>query len=326
MTSKLSINVLYGGAGFIGTNLALRLANESQSVIVVDLPEAQNWQIVEAIPSIRTLKIVRSQNLVLKLKEIIEEIMNLDADSCEIIFWHLAANSDIQASSQNAILDLENTLQSTINAMKIASELPFVRVFVFASTSAVYGYQPGIKLSENSKLHPISNYGVMKLASEFLIQNTISSEAIYRPIIFRFPNVVGPFLTHGLIYDLLKQLSGAEKSIKVLGNGKQTKQYMHVDELIASMFFLIRHSSESLFNLGPISGSTSVREIVKIFQEVNGNSWEVQYGDEPFGWIGDVPQFELSIEKALSFGVKPSLDSRASVMLAMEQNRVEDID
>lgn len=326
MTAKLSINILYGGAGFIGTNLAKKLVSESQSVIVVDLPEAQNWQIVEKFPSIKTLKILRNQNLVLNLSESIEKIMNFQDATCDIIFWHLAANSDIQASSHDASLDLDNTLKSTITALKIASELPFVKTFVFASTSAVYGYQPGVKLSEDSKLRPISNYGVMKLASEFLIQNTISSGVIFRPVIFRFPNVVGPFLTHGLIYDLRKQLSGGEKSIKVLGNGQQTKQYMHVDELIESMIFLIKHSSESVFNLGPIFGSTSVREIVEIFQKVNCNSWEVQYGDEPSGWIGDVPQFEFSIEKMLSYGVKPTLDSLASVKLAMDQNRVKEID
>lgn len=324
MATQTSINVLYGGAGFIGANLATSLTNKSQLVLVVDLPGAKNWNIIETIPQIRSVKITRNQDLVSLLNNILLELMNLQDAKSEIYFWHLAANSDIRVSSTDASVDFENTLNSTITALTLASKLLFVKKFIFASTSAVYGYQPGVKLSEESKLTPISNYGVMKLASEYLVQNTFSFDSNINFYIFRFPNVVGPFLTHGLIFDLKRQIIGATQIIKILGNGNQTKQYMHVGELIDAMLLLIDCSANSIFNLGPASGSTSVREIVRIFQEINGNFWEVKYGEEQFGWIGDVPNFEFLIDKALIHGVVPRLNSNDSVKWAIEQNRVED--
>ena len=324
MATKTTINVLYGGAGFIGANLANSLINKSQLVIVVDLPGAKNWNIIEKLPQARKVKIAGNHDLVFILNNILLELMNLQVAEFELHFWHLAANSDIRVSSTDASVDFENTLNSTISALKLASKLLFVKKFVFASTSAVYGYQPGIKLSEDSDLKPISNYGVMKLASEYLVQNAFSFDSNVNFYIFRFPNVVGPFLTHGLIFDLKKQLIEAKPLINILGNGNQTKQYMHVDELIEEMLLLIDCSPNSIFNLGPASGSTSVREIVRIFQKVNNNFREVKYGEEPFGWVGDVPNFEFSIEKALDHGVMPRLNSYDSVKLAIEQNRVED--
>lgn len=326
MTSTKNINILFGGAGFIGANLAKSLTNKSQQVIVVDLPSAKNWTIVEKLPNLRTVKIIGNQDLSILLNRKLLEIVDSQETEFEIHFWHLAANSDIRISSTDASVDLENTLNSTIKAIRLASQLPLTKKFIFASTSAVYGYQPGIKLSEDSMLNPISNYGVMKLASEYLVQNAFNSDTNVNFYIFRFPNVVGPFLTHGLIFDLYKQVVGAKQFIDILGNGNQTKQYMHVDELIEAMLTLLDSSVNSIFNLGPAFGSTNVREIVRIFQETNRNFWEVRYGDEPYGWIGDVPNFEFSVKKALDHGVILKLNSHDSVKLAIEQNSVENFE
>jgi UDP-glucose 4-epimerase len=320
MSTITRVHVLYGGAGFIGTNLAISLVNNSEHVVVVDLKTAPNWAVLEKIPEVKIIKITKEQNF---LSNINKELMNLNekiGEEYEVVFWHLAANSDIRASSQDPKVDLDCTLRPTIHALEVFSKLTYPKVFVFASSSAVYGYQPGIKLHENSLLNPISSYGVMKMASEFLIRNEGNTN--FRYFIFRFPNVVGPFLTHGIIYDLFQQLKNSSKVFFVLGDGTQTKQYMHVNELIDGMLRLIHHSQESILNLGPISGSTSVQKIVDLFQSVNNLSWKVEYGTTPFGWNGDVPRFEFSTRRARRHKIRLFLNSSDSVKLAIEQNKV----
>jgi len=323
MNTRIPINILFGGAGFIGTNLAIALTKKSQLIIVVDLFGALNWDLLNDFPSIYQIRISKQEDIRPRVKNLIDHLIKNQIDEFEIVFWHLAANSDIASSSDDVTIDIENTLKSTVLALNIISELPCLKVFIFASTSAVYGFQPGIRLTEDSRLSPISNYGIMKLASELLIQCQGRTSQGFRHFIFRFPNVIGPYLTHGLIYDLRKQVHECRGILKILGNGNQTKQYMHVNDLIESMLFLVQHSQDSMFNLGPASGTTSVREIVQLFQDINQNSWKVEYGTEPYGWIGDVPSFEFSIDKALESGVMITSTSIDSVKIGISQNLVK---
>ena len=107
---------------------------------------------------------------------------------------------------------------------------------IFTSSSAIYGETNSI-ISEKTKIKkPISNYGLMKLKSEIFLTN-FSKKFKIEILIFRFPNVVGSNLTHGLLFDMKNKIFSKKKHIQVLGNGEQQKPYSHVSEIIDCMFF-----------------------------------------------------------------------------------------
>jgi UDP-glucose 4-epimerase len=137
------------------------------------------------------------------------------------LVWHLAANSDIAAGVANPNVDYSRTLGTT-QAILEASRLRGVRRIAFASTSAVYGERSDLLTEESGPLLPISNYGAAKLASEALL-SAAAETFLERIWIFRFPNVVGPRATHGAIHDFIQRLLARPPSLRVLGDGRQTK-------------------------------------------------------------------------------------------------------
>ena len=118
--------------------------------------------------------------------------------------WHMAANSDIQAGGVNPDVDLQATFLTTYHSLKLMKGLRISQI-AFASSSAIYGEHPGVLREETGPLFPISNYGAMKLASEGAISAAVEQFG-GRSWIFRFPNVIGPRSTHGVIYDFIKKL------------------------------------------------------------------------------------------------------------------------
>ena len=118
--------------------------------------------------------------------------------------------------------------------------------FAFPSSSAIYGDRADALTEDSGPLLPISNYGAMKLASEAAISAALESW-LSRAWIFRFPNVAGERATHGVIFDLIRQLRLPEVTeLQVLGDGEQCKPYLHVSELVDALFFIIETSRHAL--------------------------------------------------------------------------------
>ena len=111
-------------------------------------------------------------------------------------------------------------------------------------------------------MFPVSNYGAMKLASEACISAAVES-FLDRAWIFRFPNVIGPRATHGIIYDLLHKLAKNPPSLEVLGDGSQTKPYLHVSELLDAMWLIFQRAPGRLnvYNIGVDDEGASVSYI-----------------------------------------------------------------
>ena len=143
------------------------------------------------------------------------------------IVYHLAANSDIQKGGQNPEVDYEDTFMTTRGVLELMRRNGIKNLF-FSSTSAIYGNESDKLLSENlGGLLPISYYGGAKYASENFIAS-YSYMNDFNTMIFRFPNVIGPNLTHGVIYDFTKRLKDNPSELKILGDGTQTKPYVYL--------------------------------------------------------------------------------------------------
>ncbi len=142
----------------------------------------------------------------------------------------MAANSDIAAGSTDIRLDLELNQLTTVAVLEAMATHGVNRLF-FASTSAIFGETDAILHEDFSPLRPISFYGASKLAAEAYI-SVFAHTLGGRAVVLRFPNVVGERATHGVIYDFLRKLEADPNRLEVLGDGRQSKPYLYVRDLI----------------------------------------------------------------------------------------------
>jgi UDP-glucose 4-epimerase len=235
------------------------------------------------------------------------------------IVWHLAANSDIPAGIADASIDFRRTLQTTYAVLQ-AARSEGVRQITFASTSAVYGERDDLLTEDSGPLLPISNYGATKLASEALL-SAAAEMFLDRVWIFRFPNVVGGRATHGAIFDFVARLASRPGSLTVLGDGSQTKPYLHVSELIAAMKFIVGHAADrrNVFNIGPRGTGTSVTFIAEQVVARTAPGTDITYTGGDRGWVGDVPRFRYSTDRLARLGWQPQLSSDGAVLRAIDE-------
>ena len=307
------MNILVaGGAGFIGSHLCDALLSKNNTVIVAD-------KLIMGSKNIEHL----SQNTNFKFYEM--ELANQDnvdklfKDNKIDIVYHMAANSDISKSANDTSIDFNDTLLTTRVLLESMRKNNVKNIF-FASTSAVYGEMPDIVLNEETGgLKPVSYYGGAKLASEALISSYVSM-CDMNAVIFRFPNVIGPRLTHGVVYDFIKKLRNNPKELEILGNGTQCKPYIYVTDLVNAIVKLTEQFEPGVdvFNISVMSEGTSVTHIAEIVVDVLGLSdVEFKYTGGDRGWKGDVPRFKYDISKVLATGWKPEYTSDEAVRKAV---------
>lgn len=307
--------MVIGGAGFIGSHLCDALLEEKNEVVCVDnfsLGTRENIAHLSGHERF-TFYEADASNL--------EQLDNVFAREDIDYVFHMAANSDIQASAANPDIEYRNTYTTTYCALSCMRKYNVNRLF-FASTSAVYGDKQDQILDENTpRLEPVSYYGAAKLGSEALISAFSYMNNIHS-LVFRFPNVVGPRLTHGVIFDFMHKLMANPHSLQILGDGRQTKPYIYVSDLITAIMQLkntVKHGM-SLYNVGT-DGSTSVTSIADIVcGEMQLKDVEYVYTGGESGWKGDVPRFSYCTDKIHRAGWKAKYTSDEAVRKTVRAN------
>lgn len=302
-----------GGAGFIGSNLIDALLAEGHQVVCVDNFFIGTKENIEHLHGDSRFKFYEQDLCDLdELKKIFE------AEKVDYVF-HLAANSDIQASAANPIIEYKNTYSTTFNILE-CMRLYGVKKLFFASTSAVYGEKMGEHVGENTtSLEPISYYGGAKLGSEGMI-SAYSYMNDMQILIFRFPNVIGPRLTHGVIFDFMKRLKDDHTQLKILGDGTQSKPYIYVTDLVDAMVQFMETGKQgvTLYNVG-VESQTSVTRIADIVCECMGlTGIPYHYTGGKGGWKGDVPKFQYDLQKIHNAGWSAKYTSDEAVRLTVE--------
>ena len=307
--------LVIGGAGFIGSHLCDVLLKEGHRVICLDnfsLGTRENVRHLVGQEEFVLYEADAAQRN--ELREVFQK------ERPEYVF-HLAANSDIQASAENPDVEYQNTYTTTFQILSCMREFEVKQMF-FASTSAVYGDMRGLLLDENTPgLSPISYYGAAKLGSEALI-SAFSYMNEMNVLVFRFPNVIGPRLTHGVIFDFLKKLEGNPEKLEILGDGKQTKPYIYVTDLIAAIirFMNVGAPGVTLYNVGA-EGETSVTQIADIVcRELGLENVRYAYTGGESGWRGDVPRFQYCLDKIHSAGWKAQYTSDQAVCKTVQES------
>ena len=300
--------MVVGGAGFIGSHLCDALLEKGNTVVCIDnLMRGTMENIRESVQNKNFFFYELNATDEKALCELMKKYR------IEVVF-HLAANSDIQASAKDPAVEFECTLTTTWAILSAMRTIGVKKLF-FASTSAVYGQQLDQRLSENeSLLKPISYYGSAKMGSEAFI-HAFTHMNDMDACVFRFPNVIGPRLTHGVIFDFIHKLEVNPKRLDVLGNGTQSKPYVHVHDLVGAIMMMYDqvHGME-VFNVG-VESDTSVLRIAEIVRKEMGLlDAEICYGTEGIGWKGDVPRFQFDLSKIYAAGWKASRTSDEAVV------------
>lgn len=317
--------LIAGGAGFIGSHLCDSLLNAGHRIICADklVMEDKNIRHLLGNPNFTFINAeLANQSQVNAIFSDAEKKGNpIDA------VYHLAANSDIQKGGREPSIDFNDTLMTTRTLLE-GMRVHGVNNLFFASTSAVYGEKVDELLTETTgDLRPVSYYGGCKLASESLI-SSYCSMADVNAVVFRFPNVIGPRLTHGVIYDFIRKLRNNPGELEILGDGTQCKPYIYVADLVGAIVALTQHfltaqsdaeekdqqGNEEIYNLSVEGGGTTVTRIADIIvEEMDLEDVTYHYTGGDRGWKGDVPRFEYDISKVLSTGWKPKHTSDEAV-------------
>ncbi|MBE6100541.1 MAG: NAD-dependent epimerase/dehydratase family protein [Selenomonas ruminantium] len=301
------ISMVIGGAGFIGSHLCRSLLANGDEVHCVDdfsLGKKENITGIMQNEDFYLHKIDASNR---------NELLSVFKEAKPEQVFHLAANSDIQASAKNPEVEYMRTYTTTYQVLSCMRECGVKKLF-FASTSAVYGDKRDVVLNEMTpNLEPISYYGAAKLGSEALI-SAFSYMNDMHSLIFRFPNVIGPHLTHGVIYDFVRRLRDNPQELTILGDGKQTKPYIYVSDLVEAIIrFRNVPQGVTLYNLG-VEGATQVTRIAEIIVEEMGlKDVRFKYTGGEGGWKGDVPKFQYDLSKIHKAGWYAKLDSDEAV-------------
>lgn len=302
-----------GGAGFIGSHLVDALCSLGHNAISIDdFSNGRKQNIAHLVGN----SLYNSYEMDINNLEELQRIFAYE--QFEYVF-HLAANSDIKASANDPAVEYRNTFTTTFNILE-CMRLYNVKKMFFASTSAVYGEKPGLISESASDLKPISYYGACKLASESII-SAYSYMNQYSSLVFRFPNVIGPRLTHGVIYDFIAKLRKNPNKLEILGDGKQSKPYMHVSDLIRGIIqFMNKPQDEVLvYNIG-VETHTNVTHIADLIcSEMNLKNVQYQYSGGAGGWKGDVPHFEYDLWKVHSEGWNALMTSDDAVLRTIKE-------
>lgn len=288
-----------GCAGFIGSNLVDKLLKEGHDVIGYDNFTTGLEPFLDEAKKSSHFTLIKGD--LLDREKLITAMKNID------FVFHLAANADVRFGTHHPDKDLNQNTIATFNVLE-AMRANQVKRLAFSSTGSIYGEAPVIPTPEEAPF-PVqtSLYGASKLAAEGLIQAYCEGFQ-FQAYIFRFVSILGERYTHGHVFDFYKQLLKDPSKLTVLGNGKQRKSYLYIQDCLDAMMFAIEHANDkvNIFNLGTDEYTEVNHSIRWICNYLNLNPQLIYTGGER-GWIGDNPFIFLETKKIRALGWKPKL-------------------
>ncbi len=230
--------------------------------------------------------------------------------------FHLAADPDVRNSTRHPYEHFDQNVMGTLRVLEGMRKFDVKRI-VFPSTSTVYGDASIVPTPEDyTPLVPISVYGASKLACEALLSSYSASYG-FDAVVVRFANVVGPGSTHGVIVDLVEKLKRDPTRLEVLGDGRQRKSYVHIDDLVRATLLAASRAPRGfqVYNVGS-ADTMLVDGIAKaVIRAMGLRGVEVIHKPAPGGrgWAGDVKVMQLSIARLKKLGFRPQISSKEAV-------------
>jgi UDP-glucose 4-epimerase len=308
--------LIVGGAGFIGSHFTDRLLADRaiERVTLYDnFSSGREWHYAQHASDPR-FAVVRGD-----VKDLPALRAAMHGHDTVI---HLASNPDIARAATEPDIDFrEGTLltQNVVEAMRTSS----AKRILYASGSGVYGDSAGVEFVEDhGPLIPISTYGASKLAGEAMIA-AYAYMFEMSGCVFRFGNVVGPRQTHGVGLDFVRRLLADPSKLSILGDGSQSKSYIHVTDVVAAVLRANETSAAPYQAFNVATGDyITVTEIAELAIEVVGipaGRTELMYGGGKRGWKGDVPVIRLDTAKIRGIGWTCRRNTKAALRASMTE-------
>ena len=303
-----------GGAGFIGSHFTDRLLCDKsvEGVTLYDnFSSGREWHYAHHQDD-RRLHVVRGD-----VKDL--TAMERAMDGCDTVI-HLASNPDIARAAVEPDIDFR---EGTFLTQQIVEAMRCTRTprLLYASGSGVYGDLKDFEAHEDfGPLLPISTYGASKLAGEALIASYCAMFDL-RACAFRFGNVVGSRQTHGVGFDFIRRLRVQPDRLRILGDGRQSKSYIHVEDVVEAVLLADRATPGRFEVYNVATGDyITVTEIAQLAIEVVGlpaDQVRLEYTGGDRGWKGDVPVVRLNTERIRGLGWRCKRNTREALCLAL---------
>jgi UDP-glucose 4-epimerase len=286
-----------GGAGLVGSHLAERLVGDNAVRVADDLSKGER----ERVPD--DAEFVRAD---MTDPDDVAEVVTEELD----VVFHFAAYTDTNYANPRQLFE-ENT-EMTYNVLERMEEVGVTNV-AFTSSSTVYGEAPMPTPEDYAPLEPISVYGSSKLADEGLLSVYAHSHD-FTVWTYRFANIVGPYQRGNVVPDFIQKLQDDPETLEILGDGRQEKSYLHVEDCVDAMCHVVEHADDATntYNLGTRT-TTSVNRIADVVADEMGLDPDYEYTGGDRGWTGDVPKMRLSVEKLSALGWEPPTSSDEAV-------------
>jgi UDP-glucose 4-epimerase len=299
-----------GCAGFIGSNLIDRLLADGHTVTGYDDFSTGREEFIASALCSPNFRLVLGDTL--DLPNLIGAMESAD------FVYHLAANADVRFGTEHPRKDLEQNTIATYNVLE-GMRANGIRRIAFSSTGSIYGEATIIPTPEDAPF-PIqtSLYGASKLACEGLIQAYCEGYG-FQGYIFRFVSILGERYSHGHVFDFYKKLLENPEEIHVLGNGRQRKSYLYVQDCIEAMLLVIEGARDkvNIYNLGTDEHCEVNDSIGWISSHLGVDPHRTYSGGER-GWIGDNPFIFLDTKKIRTYGWRPKLTIRDGIIRTLE--------
>lgn len=303
---------IVGGAGFIGSHLVDQLVARGDQVTVYDNMTVGKREFIAGPLASGKATLIEADAL--DLAKLTDAVKGHD------VVFHLAANPEARWGLERTRLDLEQGTIALYNCLE-AMRLGGVKKIVFSSSGTVYGNVTKPCAEGDLGSLPISLYGASKFAGEAMIAAFVECFGI-EGFICRFGNVVGDRGTHGAILDFCKKLKAHPEYLDVLGDGRQAKPYLHVNDCVAGLLFVLGHATgekPNIYNLAP-SDTTSVKRIAELCVAASPYpTARIEFGVTSQGWPGDVPTSVIVPDKLTKLGFKVSHTSDDAVAIAVRE-------
>ena len=295
-----------GAAGFIASNLADRLLRDGHDVVGYDNFSSGQERFIADARKAAKFSLVHG--------DILDAAALAKAMAGSDFVFHLAANADVRFGTDHPSRDLE---QNTIGTFRVLDAMLVngIKKVAFSSTGSVYG-EPNVHPTPEDAPFPVqtSLYAAAKIAGEGLVSAFCEGFGM-QAWIFRFVSILGERYSHGHVFDFYKQLLADPTKLRILGNGKQRKSYLYVQDCVDAMLVAIDRAQAkvNVLNLGT-DEYVQVNDSVGYICEALGITPERSYSGGERGWVGDSPFILLDCSRMRALGWAPKLTIREGIL------------
>src|SRR5688572_32332103 len=299
-----------GGAGFIGSNLIDRLLSGGHAVTAYDNLSTGQLRFLDAASGKPGFRLVEG--------DLLDESKLGEAVKGHDFVFHFAANADVRFGTNHPRRDLEQNTIATYNVLE-GMRASGIKAVAFSSTGSIYG-EPAVFPTPEDSPFPLqtSLYGASKLAGEGLIEAYCEGYG-FEGYIFRFVSILGERYSHGHVFDFYRSLRQNPTELRVLGDGKQRKSYLYIQDCIDAILLAMEHPSAKVhvYNLGT-NEYCEVNQSIGWITERLGIEPRLSYSGGERGWVGDSPFIFLDTTKIRSLGWEPKLSIRDGIIRTLD--------